>query len=149
MKNFRNIALRTVIISFTFIFGIVVGTFSLDLLSGSAETRNGEKTPAVKYLTNESGLTYGSSMYATSLEEEPDLIAAYGIDGTQGYVFKKDLNGEMPQTPKEAVEITIQNNKTEARIIPLYEKDGKTIIGEFHIEPPVNVETINVKESNN
>lgn len=80
---------------------------------------------------NENGQTYGSSADAISPYTEPDLIIAHGVDGTIGYVMKKDLDGEMPRTPEEA--LANQRNAPASRTIPLYDVDGKTVIGEFKI----------------
>lgn len=42
------------------------------------------------------------------------------------------MDGEQPKTPEEA--IAIQNSRSpDGRDIPLYEKDGKTVIGVFHV----------------
>jgi hypothetical protein len=62
----------------------------------------------------------------------PDLISAVGVDGTHGYVLKKDLDGEQPKTLEEALAIQ-KNRPASGRDIPLYDVDGKTIIGVFHI----------------
>ncbi|WP_179088701.1 hypothetical protein [Paenibacillus amylolyticus] len=84
------------------------------------------------YPKNKNGQTYGSAAYATSPETEPDLILATGVDGTDGYLLKKDMDGEQPKTPEEA--IAIQNSRSpDGRDIPLYDKDGETVIGVFHV----------------
>ncbi|WP_211220800.1 hypothetical protein [Paenibacillus terrigena] len=81
---------------------------------------------------NNNGQTYGSIADATSPESEPELISAMGVDGTAGYVLKKDLDGELPKSPEEA--IAIQNSRSpDGRDIPLYDVDGETVIGVFHI----------------
>lgn len=81
---------------------------------------------------NNNGQTYGSSADASSPEMEPELISAVGIDGTTGYVLKKDLDGERPKSPEEA--IAIQNSRPPGGVdIPLYDVDGKTVIGVFHV----------------
>jgi len=80
------------------------------------------------YRVNENGKTYGPGIYAHSDDEFPDLILAEGTNQKIGYVKKTDLFEEMPATPEEALERQ-KNNK--ARSIPLYEKDGITVIGEF------------------
>lgn len=134
MEKPRGFIKKSFILGSVFIFGLAVGTFSLSILKGAADTN-------VNYTKNENGLSYGSSMYATSLEDEPDLIQAYGTNGKIGYVLKNDLYGKMPASPNEAVEITIQNQKSGNRTIPLYEKDGKTVIGEFEIDSSENVDT--------
>lgn len=82
-----------------------------------------------KYQINEYGETYGSAIYAEILGKEPDLIAAIGIDGTYGYVRSSDLTPPAPRTPEEAV---AQNNVGD-KLIPLYDKDGRTVIGQFRI----------------
>nr|WP_281054652.1 M56 family metallopeptidase [Thermosediminibacter oceani] len=82
-----------------------------------------------QYQVNEYGETYGPAIYAEFLGEEPDLIAAIGIDGTFGYVRSSDLKTPDPRTPEEAV----AQNKLGARLIPLYDKDGRTVIGQFKV----------------
>ncbi|WP_422446435.1 peptidase [Thermoanaerobacterium sp. DL9XJH110] len=82
-----------------------------------------------RYQVNEYGETYGSNAYADILGEEPDLVAAIGIDGTHGYVRSSDLDSPSPRTPEEAI---AQNNLGD-KLIPLYDKDGRTVIGQFKI----------------
>ncbi|MFC6651788.1 hypothetical protein [Paenibacillus rhizoplanae] len=70
------------------------------------------------YSLNENGQTYGSDAYATSPETGPELISAICEDGIEGYVMKKDLDGEQPKTPGEAN--AIQNSRSPGgRDIPL------------------------------
>jgi len=86
----------------------------------------------MKYPKNKNGQTHGSAADATFPETEPELISAIGVDGTQGYVLKKDIDGEQPKSPAEA--IAIQNSRSPGgRDIPLYDVDGETVIGVFHI----------------
>ncbi|SDK41747.1 hypothetical protein SAMN05428961_10221 [Paenibacillus sp. OK060] len=86
----------------------------------------------MNYPKNKKGQTYGSSADATSPETEPELISAIGEDGTSGYVLKKDLDGALPKSPEEA--IAIQNSRSpEGRDIPLFDVDGVTVIGVFHV----------------
>ncbi|ADL07111.1 M56 family metallopeptidase [Thermosediminibacter oceani] len=112
------------------------------ILAGAVETsaleRKGSSESALpkpkeisnyQYRVNEYGETYGPAIYAEVLGEEPDLIAAIGIDGTFGYVRSSDLNPPDPRTPEEAV---AQNNLGD-KLIPLYDKDGRTVIGQFKI----------------
>ncbi|HAM80162.1 hypothetical protein [Ornithinibacillus bavariensis] len=92
---------------------------------------------------NQAGQTYGSAAMAKSPQEEPDLIVAIGVNGEEGYVYREDLDGEMPSTPEEALAIQKQTEKKMAlvaagtpvvvRTIPLYDVDGVTVIGEFDI----------------
>jgi hypothetical protein len=82
---------------------------------------------------NQHGQTYGSSADAASPGMEPELIRAIGVDGTAGYVLKKDLDGELPKSPEEA--IAIQNSRSpDGRDIPLYDVDGESVIGVFHVD---------------
>ncbi|WP_340014360.1 hypothetical protein [Paenibacillus sp. FSL K6-1318] len=84
------------------------------------------------YPKNKNGQTYGSAVNATSPETEPDLFLATGVDGTEGYLLKKDMDGEQPKTPEEA--IAIQNSRSpDGWDIPLYDKDGETVIGVFRV----------------
>jgi len=86
------------------------------------------------YDVNENGETYGrSGRYSLLVGEEPDLIAAYGSNGTYGYVRATDLESKQPENPQEAVAISIENRK--GRTIKLYDQDGETIIGTFVITP--------------
>lgn len=90
-------------------------------------------------ITNASGLTYGSSLWATRPEDEPDLIAAEATNGKAGYVYATDLEGPEPSSPAEALAQQAANmGKT--RTIPVYEANGRTVIGEFIIEPGTSVE---------
>lgn len=99
-------------------------------ISSSALNQNPRETP--NFPKNKYGQTYGSDSDATSYETRPDLISAFGVNGTLGYVLKKDLYGELPKTPEEALAIQ-KNRPAGGRDIPLYDVDGKTIIGVFHI----------------
>ncbi|WP_248928018.1 hypothetical protein [Paenibacillus hamazuiensis] len=88
---------------------------------------------APDYPKNEKGQTYGSSADATSPETMPDLISASGVDGTLGYLLKKDVIGsENPKTPEEALALQ-KSRPPGGRDIPLYDVDGETIIGVFHV----------------
>lgn len=87
-----------------------------------------------QYEKNSNGQTYGSASLAANLNEQPDLIDALGVDGTRGYVYKKDLNDEVPKTVQEALQQQAMALKSSGnRQIPLYDKDGKTVIGVFEI----------------
>ena len=46
-------------------------------------------------------------------------------------MLKIDLDGKLPKTPAEA--IAQQKSAPESRTIPLYDVDGKTVIGKFKI----------------
>ncbi|MDA2813567.1 hypothetical protein O4J56_23170 [Nocardiopsis sp. RSe5-2] len=95
----------------------------------------GPARTAPSYATNAQGETYGSALDARTPQEEPDLIEAYGDDGTLGYVKADDLNGP-DQTREEVLEhIEAQEEGAIPDVrIPLYERDGETVIGTFTIE---------------
>ncbi|MEC0226761.1 hypothetical protein [Paenibacillus alba] len=86
----------------------------------------------INYPKNKNGQTYGSATDTTSPETGPELISAIGVDGKKGYVLKTDIDGELPKSPEEAIEI--QNSRSPGgREIPLYDVDGETVIGVFHV----------------
>lgn len=82
---------------------------------------------------NSSGETFGSSLFIANIEDEPDLILARGIDGTEGYVKKSDLYEDMAESPEAAVMLMNSKSSNRVRIIPLYDSEGKIIIGQFEI----------------
>ncbi|MDR1589885.1 MAG: hypothetical protein LBS51_06795 [Oscillospiraceae bacterium] len=95
------------------------------------------------YPVNANGQTYGTVgiVEDPATYVEPDLIACMGTDGTVGYCYKVDLDGEQPSTPEEALEYMArlaENGYT--REIPLYESDGETVIGQFVLSPPSTIE---------
>jgi hypothetical protein len=131
---------KTVVVSF--LVGSIISLSVIPVLASSGYLNRSLEKPPV-YSVNEYGLTYGSAAKAVSRETEPDLISAVGIDGTKGYVYAKDLDEKMPKTPEEAVAMTKALKKDWAekkakgekylRLIPLYEVDGKTVIGKYGI----------------
>lgn len=95
----------------------------------------GPGRPAPSYATNAEGQTYGSALEARTPQEEPDLIEAYGDDGTSGYVRADDLNGPAPTREEVLEHIDAQEKGAIPDVrIPLYESDGTTVIGTFTIE---------------
>lgn len=105
---------------------------------------NSANTFYAEHETNSNGQTYGSSSVAIenlapgTVVVLPELIAAMGSNGKEGYVYCKDLEGEQPNNPEEAVEYMkrleeLNKQGLYTRIIPLYESDGITVIGEFEI----------------
>ena len=59
-------------------------------------------------------------------------MLAVGVGGTAGYVRATDLNGPMPKTPEEALR-QMRSNAGKNRRIPMYDIDGRTVIGVFVI----------------
>ncbi|MBY1826213.1 hypothetical protein KWY54_19830, partial [Clostridioides difficile] len=72
------------------------------------------------------------------LYETKNLISAVGFNDIKGYVSLDDLYDEenQPQNPKEAVAYMqrLERSNIKYKSIPLYDKDGETIIGEYHID---------------
>lgn len=77
------------------------------------------------YPVNLRGETYGSAMLSDIVGNDPDLIAAVGIGGTDGYVRADDLSAE-----------------TTKQEIPLYNVQGTTVIGSFALAPSDTVEIV-------
>lgn len=110
----------------------VVGSVLGYQSSFAKSTNNQSSEHSPNYLENENGQTYGSVNEATPVELLPDLIHMGSINGIAGYVLKKDLDGEQPKSPQDA--IAIQNNRSpDGRDIPLYDVEGTTVIGVFHV----------------
>lgn len=115
-----------------FIVGIIAGSFIFSYIPALANT----SSPNFK--VNKNGETYGSLMDVTVPGQEPALIQAEGVDGTIGYVRFQDLNGDgqKPKNPEEAVAYMKKMKNSEPRYIPLYDSDGKTVIGKFKNDVP-------------
>lgn len=91
-------------------------------VSALAETLTAEGT----YPANARGQTYGSTELSGIVGCEPDLIAAVGIDGTEGYVLKTDVRPEF----RSCAEIEAYQRAMDARTdctIPLYDAEGSEI----------------------
>ena len=81
---------------------------------------------SLEFGVNDNGQTYGSGLLSTT----PDLIAAIGVGGVHGYVSDEELTRVgLKSHPEDS---TLYSPKT----IPLYDKDGQTVIGEFAIGFP-------------
>lgn len=92
----------------------------------------------VHFNTNKNGQTYGTHISDDNglTIAEPDLIEVIGENNVEGYVKKIDLYDESfnPKTPEEFVRYVEEREKNGQRIIPVYKKDGKSIIGEYKID---------------
>ena len=122
--KFKLLGLKTVIFGAVLVAGIALGTLGIHYTTAHAGSN-------YVFPKNQYGQTYGSKANATSPETEPDLIAATGVDGTNGYVKRTDLEQPLPKTPQEAIALTKQNLAHPTHEIPLYAVDGKTVIGKF------------------
>jgi hypothetical protein len=127
--------LQVIILSLILAVGATVGSVVFNNASAESEhpaleqsLPKDEKGQTV-FPKNKNGQTYGSAAFAVSPDNEPDLIKAWGVDGNLGYVLKSDLDGDKPKNPEEA--IAQQKLQKGDRTIPLYDVDGKTVIGKF------------------
>lgn len=91
-----------------------------------------------EWSTNSDGQTYG----VMNQNGDPDLVLVVATNGREGYVRSDDLAdadgstaAESFTSPEEALEW--QESMQGARIeLPVYESDGRTIVGVFVIEYP-------------
>ena len=63
------------------------------------------------------------------------MIAVIAENGVKGYINKEDFLGELPKSPEEAVKLT---EEAAARVIPVFESDGISKVGEFVISSDDN-----------
>ncbi|MEG0614756.1 MAG: hypothetical protein RR540_03290, partial [Oscillospiraceae bacterium] len=87
------------------------------------------------FSTNQRGETYGSSVNISSCEDWPDLVAAVGDNGIEGYIRTSESMGDKPSSPEEALENQEARIKSGnvTRTINLYGADGITVIDTFTI----------------
>ncbi len=95
------------------------------------------------YPKNENGQTYGPDWMGAGEGYEdhaPDLIAAQGVNGKQGYVKRTDLDdpdGSLVSNPEEAVQYMERKNQRNGKnyyiVIPVFAEDGVTEIDQFWI----------------
>ena len=76
-------------------------------------------------------MTFGSGANIDADDPGPDLLGAYGVDGTFGYIRSTDRD-QPARTLAEARAAT-QSPRRGGYDIPLYAQDGVTVIGSFHI----------------
>lgn len=87
---------------------------------------NYENRTPTEWAINDNGDTYGMP----NDEGEPDLIKVFATNGKLGYAYSKDLQGPEINTPEEALEF-MESVKGTTLMVPVYESDGETVIGEF------------------
>ena len=101
----------------------------------------GTDDPNYVYPVNENGQTYGLDWMGDDYEEHaPDLIAAAGVNGKNGYVKRIDLEeteGANVNTPEEAVAFMERKSQRRGKnyytVIPVFKEDGVTEIDQFWI----------------
>jgi hypothetical protein len=119
--------------------GLIVATFAVvAVASAGAGSLNRSQDPAPEYPTNGSGMTYGSLSDAVSPQTEPDLVAAVGDNGEEGYVKSSDIAPTIPLNPEAAVRAQNSDEYRKSKKVPLYAVDGSTVIGTFTLTPPAD-----------
>lgn len=91
-----------------------------------------------EYPVNENGKTYG--VIANVMPDDyPDLIKVMATNGKEGYVRVEDFNDEyIAESPEDAVRYMeklreLNEQGYYLQVIPVYDIDGETVIGEFEI----------------
>lgn len=147
MRVTKLYGIKLLIIPLALAAGLVVGSYGYKAMPATASILPDQAIQDVKtapkFPVNKNGETYGSNREVTVAGQEPDLILAIGIDGTEGYIKSKDLNKDQPNSPEEAVAYMERMENSAPRKIPLYAVDGETVIGEFKIDKPEKIETVN------
>jgi beta-lactamase regulating signal transducer with metallopeptidase domain len=86
-----------------------------------------EVSKIASYSVNSKGETYGSSLAARNVDDLPDLIAALGVNGVDGYVRREDFAPDL----RTIGEIQLWQAKVnQNNMIPLYDSEGN-VIGKY------------------
>ncbi|MEK4368379.1 hypothetical protein NSQ20_17455 [Paenibacillus sp. FSL K6-1122] len=115
-------SLKLITVGVTCALGIGIGVYGWG--AASADTSPSKDQMEIKI--NDNGQTYGSFIYHD--ETELDLVKAFGVDGTEGYIKTSDMNQDLPQTPEEAIQS--MNEPKFDKYINLYDSN-ENIIGKF------------------
>lgn len=78
--------------------------------------------------SNTNGQTIGT-IVDMSQGRTPDLVLVVATNGTQGYVRSSDMDTARPPAGRPAPD----GWTAPAKLVPVYTKDGLTIVGEFKI----------------
>jgi len=117
-----------------FLLGVVLAVTAIFLIAAApAKDEPSIESPIPVYPTNANGESYGIA--ADNHEYDPDLIAAIGEDGVEGYFRYNEAHPEdPPKTPEEALAWQeAYQAKGGFHYIDLYDKEGN-IIGKMRIE---------------
>ena len=80
-----------------------------------------------EYAINENGMEYGSILTAEYTGYNPELVSVVATNGIEGYAYGSELFIE-PTTLEDAIAVS---QETHTKIVPVYDPDGVTKIGEF------------------
>lgn len=92
---------------------------------GCAETF----APVGEWPTNDSGLTYGNQGDSPI---PPDLTQVFSTNGKMGYVYSTEITAPDFTSPEE-VTAWQEAHQGKSHLVPVYEQDGRTKIGEFEV----------------
>jgi hypothetical protein len=130
----KQVRLKKILLGFGFIFVFIAGIFTFDDIPVIANILHPSVEP--EFQVNQNGEAYGSLANVNTPGKEPDLVLAKGEDGTEGYLRLKDMWGEQPNNPEEAIAYMKKQEEEKAsghKYIPLYASDGETVIGKFKV----------------
>jgi hypothetical protein len=124
---------KATFLALAIVAGIGTGVAGVTIAQASDQPTNRSQMAAPAYPKNASGQTYGSAAEATTPQNEPDLILVVATNGKTGYAKRTDLDPKSAANPAQAVAAQKANAASSAvrAPVPVYESDGKTVIGEF------------------
>ncbi len=89
----------------------------------ATETATESATDENGYHINSKGETYGMNNKDSAVM--PVLMGVIGDNGIEGYVYYKDLIGDSPNSPQEAVRLTLL---AQPRVLNVYDCEGEKIL---------------------
>ena len=124
---------RKNIIIFAFVLGLIVSLTATNIFA--------DKTKKPAFPVNANGQTYGSDMGIENPEDAPDLILIRASNGKEGYSYKEEVYAQNTYADyevklekfREAMKKDPDVKVITLHSIPVYESDGKTVIGE-HVQ---------------
>ena len=142
VKATRGLKILIPLVLLLFIAGAVIIIHQSKTGSNDSVILPGENGKDYKYAVNASGQTYGPDWTGDDYEEHaPDLIAAEGVNGRNGYVKRADLEDaegdNLVNSPEEAVEYMKCKDQRKGDnyyiVIPVFKKDGVTEVDQFWV----------------
>jgi hypothetical protein len=143
MKRFNSLKgfIAPVALTLALVVGFIIGT---QYNTSTNASGNGKGVYPIKKTTgefsvNENGYTYGSSSGCVQPEDYPDLIWVEATNKKSGYVYFNDYYDVPPESPEAASKYMEEREKRIARgdkvsrVMPVYELNGITVIGEYEI----------------
>ena len=142
VKATRGLKILITLVILLLIAGAVIIIHQSKTGSNDSVILPGENGKDYKYAVNASGQTYGPDWIGEDYEEHaPDLIAAEGVNGRNGYVKRADLEDaegdNLVNSPVEAVKYMKRKDQRKGDnyyiVIPVFKKDGVTEIDQFWV----------------